>query len=117
MIKPPHLSPAVAAGELLFLSGQLAFNAEGQIAGDVAQQTYVCLSRLERVLEEHGLDRSAITKASVWLTDRSGFSAFNEAYSDFFGDHRPARSTVISGLAIEGALVEIDAVALLETPR
>lgn len=113
MTSPPHLSPAVLAGNLLFLSGQLAFGDDGRIDGDVETQAWRCLERLENVLREHGLDRSAIVKVSVWLTDRSSFAMFNEAYARFFGDQRPARSTVISGLAIEGALVEIDAVALL----
>lgn len=114
MTSPPHLSPAVVGGEMLFLSGQLAFGPEGRIEGDVSVQTTCCLERLETVLREHGLDRSAIVKVSVWLTDRSAFTAFNDAYAAFFGEQRPARSTVISGLAIDGALVEIDAVALLQ---
>ena len=114
MNSPPHLSPAMVAGDLLFLSGQLAFGPEGRIEGNVSVQTTLCLERLENVLHEHGLDRSAIVKVSVWITNRSAFAAFNDAYARFFGDQRPARSTVISGLAIEGALVEIDAVALLK---
>lgn len=112
MTRPPHLSPAVPAGDWLFLSGQLAFDSDGRINGDVMCQTTICLERLEAVLREHELDRSAIAKVTVWLTDREAFAAFNKAYAIFFGDQRPARSTVISGLAIEGALVEIDAVAV-----
>jgi 2-iminobutanoate/2-iminopropanoate deaminase len=104
----------VVAGDLLFLSGQLAFGPEGRIEGEVSVQTTHCLERLETVLLEHGLDRSAIVKVSVWLTERSAFTAFNDAYAAFFGEQRPARSTVISGLAIDGALVEIDAIALLQ---
>ncbi|AXB78885.1 RidA family protein [Novosphingobium sp. P6W] len=114
MNSPPHLSPAMVAGDLLFLSGQLAFGPEGRIEGDISVQTRRCLERLENVLREHGLDRSAIVKVSVWLTDCSAFTVFNDAYAAFFGEQRPARSTVISGLAIDGALVEIDAVALLQ---
>ncbi len=109
---PPHLSPAVSAGDLLFLSGQLAFDSKGSIDGEVMRQTAICLERLETVLHEHDLDRSAIVKVTAWLTDRTDFAAFNEAFALFFGDQRPARSTVISDLAIEGALVEIDAVAV-----
>ena len=112
MTSLPHLSPAVVAGDHIFLSGQLAFGPDGMIGGDIAAQTTRCLERLETVLVEHGLDRSAIVKVSVWLTDRWSFAAFNQAYALFFGEQRPARSTVISGLAIDGALVEIDAVAV-----
>ena len=113
MTSLPHLSPAVVAGDQIFLSGQLAFGPDGMIGGDIAAQTTRCLERLETVLVEHGLDRSAIVKVSVWLTDRSSFAAFNQAYALFFGEQRPARSTVISGLAIDGALVEIDSLAVL----
>lgn len=116
MTSLPHLSPAVVAGDQIFLSGQLAFRPGGTIGGDIAAQTTCCLERLETVLAEHDLDRSAIVKVSVWLTDRSSFTAFNQAYALFFGEQRPARSTVISGLAIDGALVEIDAVAVRRTP-
>lgn len=117
MTAPPHLSPVSAAGDLLFLSGQLAFGSKGKIEGDIADQTTLCLERLETVLKKQGLDRSAIVKVSVWLTDRSAFAAFNDAYAGFFGDHRPARSTVVSGLAIEDALVEIDAIASVSSSR
>ncbi len=117
MTSLPHLSPAVIAGDQIFLSGQLAFGPDGTISGDIAAQTICCLERLETVLVEHGLERSAIVKVSVWLTDRASFAAFNQAYALFFGEQRPARSTVISGLALDGALVEIDAVAVRRAPR
>jgi 2-iminobutanoate/2-iminopropanoate deaminase len=118
MMQPPHLSPAVAAGDMLYLSGQLALDPQGRVHGDVEQQTMRCLERLEAVLRDHGLDRTAIVKTGVWLTDQAAFTAFNAAYARFFGDWCPARSTVISGLALAGALVEIDAVAFrMPTPR
>lgn len=107
----PHLSPVVKTDDTLYLSGQLAFNDDGQLSGDAAAQTTRCLERLEMVLAEYGLDRSAILKTTVWLTDRANFAAFNAAYADFFGAQKPARSTVVAGLALEGALVEIEAVA------
>lgn len=108
---PPHLAGAVALGRALYLSGQIAFDDEGRVAGDVSQQTQRCLDRLEAVLATHDLDREAIVKTTVWLTRRDDFAAFNTAYAAFFGTHKPARSTVIAGLAIEGAVIEIEAVA------
>lgn len=117
MITPPHLSPAIVTGNQIFLSGQLAFGPDGRIEGDIEAQTLLCLKRLEAVLRDYGLDRDAIVKVSVWLTDRSSFAAFNDAYASFFGAHRPARSTVISGLAIESALIEIDAIAVRPVSR
>ncbi|MFV3128985.1 RidA family protein [Niveispirillum sp. KHB5.9] len=110
----PALSPAVAAGDLLFLSGQLAFGPDGAIVApdDVSVQTAQVLANLERVLKAHGLGLSDIVKTSVWLTDTADFPAFNAAYAKALGDHRPARSTVRSDLMLPGAKVEIDAVAL-----
>lgn len=109
----PALSPAMVAGDLIFLSGQLAFGADGAIMApdDVAVQTGQVLANLGRVLAAHGLDLSDIVKTSVWLTDTADFPAFNAAYAQAFGDHRPARSTVRSDLMLPGARVEIDAVA------
>jgi 2-iminobutanoate/2-iminopropanoate deaminase len=110
----PHLSPAQRAGNLLFLSGQLALDENRQIKGDCAAQTTHCLERIRAVLRDNGADISSIVKVTVWMTDRENFLDYDRAYAEFFGDHRPARSTVISGLALEPALVEIEAVAWVE---
>jgi 2-iminobutanoate/2-iminopropanoate deaminase len=108
---PPHLAPIVDAGEFLFLSGQIAFDASGKVGGDVARQTTICLERLEAALREAGLDRTSIVKCNIWLTRAEDFERFNDAYAAFFATSKPARSTVISGLAIAEAKVEIDAIA------
>lgn len=107
----PHLSPVVILGDTLFLSGQLAFDDQGRISGDAAAQTTRCLQRLEDVLAGHGLNRSAIVKTTIWLSDRADFAVFNAAYAAFFGDWKPARSTVVADLALEDASVEIEAIA------
>ncbi|QJD71998.1 RidA family protein [Marinobacterium sp. LSUCC0821] len=109
----PHLSPAIKTGSLVFLSGQLAFNANGQIDGDIEQQTRLILAQQFKVLAEYDLRPENVVKAGVWLTERENFQAFDTAFAQAFGDHRPTRSTVISELAIEGALVEIDLIASL----
>lgn len=106
------LSPAVRAGDFLFISGQLGLDEEGRIAADdVAGQLRHCVRRLRAVLALAGADLGAIVKTNVWLTDKSDFAAFNAAYREFFPDKPPARSTVVSDLLIPGARVEIDAVA------
>jgi enamine deaminase RidA (YjgF/YER057c/UK114 family) len=66
------------------------------------------------VLAQHGLGPENIVKAGVWLTDRESFPRFDQAYGQALGAHRPTRSTVISQLAIDGALVEIDLIASFE---
>ncbi|MGY3230773.1 2-iminobutanoate/2-iminopropanoate deaminase [Luteibacter sp. HA06] len=107
----PHLSPFVDTGSLVFLSGQIAFDENGVITGDVAAQTRRCLERLEGVLRDAGLTLSQVVKCTIWLRHERDFAAFNDAYAGYFGSHKPARSTVISGLALPDALVEIEAIA------
>ncbi|MFV3077995.1 RidA family protein [Niveispirillum fermenti] len=110
----PHLSPAVAAGSLLFLSGALAFDGNGALPAGIEAQTSQCLDNLAAILAKHGLGPADIVKTTVWLTARSDFAGFNKAYAGWFGDWAPARSTTIAGLVIDGALVEIEAVARLK---
>lgn len=107
------LSAAYRAKGMLFTSGQLAFDADGKLhTGDIGEQTRLCLENIRRLLVLEGLDVQDIVKVTIWLTDPSDFAGFNAAYSEFFGDHRPARSTVRSDLMLPGANVEIEAIAI-----
>ncbi|WP_136483500.1 RidA family protein [Vibrio sp. H11] len=110
----PHLSPAIKSGSLLFLSGQLAFDSNGKIHGDVEEQTALILAHQFKVLAEYNLGPENVVKAGVWITERNNFQKFDAAFANAFGDHLPTRSTVISQLALEDALVEIDLVASFE---
>jgi len=108
----PHFSPTVDAAPFVFVSGLLAMDEKNVIQGDVAQQTGHCLRKLDALLWGRGLTRRHVVKTTVWLTRETDFAAFNEAYAVFFGDHRPARSTLICRLAVPDALVEIEAIAM-----
>lgn len=107
----PHLAPFVDAAPFLFLSGQLAFDGQGRIAGDADAQTRRCLQRCREVLASQGLDLDAVVKATVWLRQAEDFAAFDAAYAQMFGAHRPARSTVVSALVLPEALIEIELIA------
>jgi 2-iminobutanoate/2-iminopropanoate deaminase len=107
----PHLAPSVRADNLVFTSGQLAFNAQGVIEGDVAAQTLMVIARLQQILATHDAGLDDIVKTTVFITRAEDFAAFNEAYALAFGAHKPTRSTVIAGLAAANALVEIEAIA------
>ena len=110
--KVAPLSAAYAAGGLLFMSGQLSFDSDGQLfTGDVATQTRLALENIERLLKEENLAIESVIKVTIWLTDVSDFAEFNEAYVAFFGEHRPARSTTRADLMLPGAKVEIEAIA------
>lgn len=110
----PHLSPAIRTGSLLFLSGQLAFDSNGNIHGDIEEQTELILAHQLKILADHNLGLENIVKAGVWITERNNFQRFDAAFARAFGDHLPTRSTVISELALEEALIEIDLVASFE---
>ena len=110
-----HLSTSIKAGSLLFLSGRLAFDSDGKITGDIEKQTAMILEQHFEELSKHNLRPENVVKAGVWLTERDDFQSFDSAYAQAFGDHRPARATVISQLAIQGALIEIDLVASFDS--
>lgn len=108
-------SQAIRSGSLVFTSGQVALDpATGQIvAGGIDAQTRQVLSNLSRVLEAAGSGLTNVAKTTVFLQDMSDFGSMNEIYAEFFGDHRPARSTVAAAALPKGALIEIEAVAIL----
>ena len=106
------LSKAYRNNDLLYLSGALPFEADGTLSKQgIEQQTTLCLEQLGNTLQLEGLARNNMIKLTIWLTDVSHFSGFNKSYIQFFGEHRPARSTVKSELMIPGALIEIEAIA------
>ena len=108
----PHLSPWTEAGPLIFVSGQLPFNASGAIsATDIGGQTQQALKNLESALRSAGVGLSDVIKTTVWLAKAADFATFNETYAAAFGEVKPARSTVVCALVLPEALVEIEAVA------
>lgn len=111
--RQPNFSMVRQAGELVFVSGQMAFGEGFRIVGDdIATQTRACLENIERQLAAVGLAARDIVKATVWLTRIDDFAAFDAAYGAYFGGAQlPARSTVRADLMVPGALVEIEAVA------
>ena len=106
-------SQAVQAGNLLFLSGQVAFNpATGTIeAKDAAGETEQVMANLKAVLTEAGYDFSHVVKTTIFLSDMSLFSAVNEVYGKYFTGNFPARETVaVKGLP-RNVNVEISMIA------
>jgi reactive intermediate/imine deaminase len=105
------LARANRVGNLVFVSGQLPFGPDGTIVGStIMEQTQQALTNLAAVLADAGATLSQVAKVTVWLTDASDFQGFNEVYARFFPTRPPARSTVISALAVD-ALIEIEAIA------
>jgi 2-iminobutanoate/2-iminopropanoate deaminase len=108
-------SQAVRANGMLFLSGQIALDpASGSlISGDFQAQARRVFDNLAAVLREGGSSFDKVTKATVYLTDLSNFQTLNSIYAEYFGDHKPARSTVGVKDLPRGAQVEIDLIALM----
>ena len=106
-------SQAIAAGELIFCSGQVALQPTGEsVTGDVRAQTERVLDNLTAVLRAAGSDLAHVVKTTVYLTDINDFAAMNEVYAKRFGEHRPARATVGASALPKGLAVEIECVAI-----
>lgn len=104
-------SPAIRAGDFVYVSGQVAFDANGElVAGGIVPQTKQTIANLRKILEQAGCSLDDVIKCNVWLADARDFSSFNKVYASFFPGIPPARSTVQSPLMID-AKIEIDCVA------
>lgn len=105
------LSPAVRAGDFVFVSGQVPTDETGEVvSGGIEAQTRKVFDRLRAALALADCQLDDVCKVNVWLHDARDFAAFNRVYMDCFGSHKPARSTVESRLMID-AKVEIDVIA------
>lgn len=107
-------SQAVRVGSLLFTSGQIPLTPDGQmVAGDAEAQARQVFANLTAILEEAGATPSRVLKATVFVADLGDFETINRVYAEFFGEHRPARSTVQVARLPRDAKVEIEVVAQL----
>lgn len=106
------LSAAIEANGTIYISGQLPLRG-GRIEGaDVSVQTDIVIDAIASILAEAGLSLAQVVKTTIWLTHIEDFAAFNQIYARRFAEPYPARATVVSALAVPGALVEIDAIAV-----
>lgn len=109
-------SPAVRAGQFLFLSGQIPLDPEsGTIVGDdISTQTEQVFRNIAALLEAAGASFSHVARTTVFLSDLNDFTAMNAVYARHFGDPPPARSTVQVSRLPRDARVEIDVIAVLD---
>jgi 2-iminobutanoate/2-iminopropanoate deaminase len=110
-------SQAIRAGNLVFCSGQIPLDYQtGEMvgSGDVRVQARRVMDNLQAVLKAAGTSLSQVVKTTIYLQDLADFGAVNEVYGSYFAAAPPARATVqVAGLP-RGALVEIDAIAVVE---
>jgi 2-iminobutanoate/2-iminopropanoate deaminase len=111
-----HYTDAVRAGDLLFVSGFVPVDGEGRLVGgdDVVAQARQVLANLGAVLSAAGATFADVVKVTVYLTDIADRVRINPVRQEVFGDARPASTLVeVSALAVPGAKLEIEAVALI----
>lgn len=114
-LAPAAIGPyaqAVEVGPFVYTSGQIPLCADGTLVdGDIHAQVTQVLKNLDAVLTEAQVERNQVVKATIFMADLQDFAIVNQAYGDFFGEHRPARSTVqVAGLP-RGVAVEIELIA------
>ena len=109
-------SPAIRAGNLLFVSGQVPMNpATGTLVdGDISAQTEQVMRNLAALLKAAGAGFEHVVKTTVFLADMNDFAAMNEAYATYFTAPAPARATVQVSRLPKDARVEIDVIASYE---
>lgn len=108
-------SQAIVVDNRIYTSGQIAIDpATGtMVEGDIEAQTRRVLANLKAVLEAGGSSYDRVIKTTVFLTNLADFSRMNVLYAEAFGEHRPARSTIQVAALPLGAIVEIEAVAVV----
>lgn len=107
-------SQAIAAGGFVFVSGQLGLEpGDTSISGGIEEQTEQVFANLRAILEEAGSGLDRLVKTTVFLQHLDDFQAMNAVYAKHVGEEPPARATIEVAKLPSGALVEIEAIALL----
>ncbi len=106
-------SPALRAGQLLFVSGQVPADPStgALVTGDIAAETRQVMENIGRLLHAGGLDFAAVVRTTVFLADMDDFQAMNAVYGGYFVEPYPARATVQVARLPRDARIEIDAIA------
>jgi 2-iminobutanoate/2-iminopropanoate deaminase len=108
-------SQGVKFGNMIITSGQLPINPEtGQMPETIKEQTRQSLENVKAILEEAGTSMDKVVKTTVFLNDMNDFAQMNEVYGEFFSGTYPSRSAVEVARVPKDALVEIEAIALVE---
>jgi 2-iminobutanoate/2-iminopropanoate deaminase len=106
-------SPAVLAGGFIYVAGQgpVDVTTDKMSYGDIQHETRLVLTNIKRILEGCGASMADVVKCSVFLSDGKDFGAMNQVYAEFFGNAKPARTTVEAKFADPKMKVEIDCIA------
>lgn len=107
-------SPAIRAGDFLFISGQIPLDPQGGLLqGPIEAQTQRCLEQIKEILAAAGGSLKDLVKVTIYLVDMKDFEAVNRAYAAYFDLEPPARACVGVAALPKGARIEIEAIAYL----
>ncbi len=105
-------SQAIKSNGLIFTSGQIAITPNGELVDrDIKRQTRQVLTNLQNILAEAGSSLDDVIKVTIFLEDMNDFGVVNVIYAEYFGDHKPARSTVAVKTLPKNVMVEMDVIA------
>ena len=117
-LAPAAIGPyvqAIVVGKHCYVSGQLGIEMpEGELAQTDTVQLRQALENIETILQSAGFAKEDIVKVTLYITDMARFLALNAVYTEFFGNHHPARSCVAVAALPKGAAVEVDVIACQE---
>jgi 2-iminobutanoate/2-iminopropanoate deaminase len=110
-----HYAQAVVANGLIFVSGQLPLlpGSEGQIPAGIEAQTRTALENVGEILQAAGSGLNGLLSVTIFVTDIRDWPAVNRVFAEVLGKHRPARAVAVSPQLHFGALIEIQAIALV----
>ncbi len=112
-------SQAIQTDSMVFTAGQAGLDpATGELVkGGIEAETRQVLTNLKHVLEASDSGLNFVVKTTVFLKDMNDFAKMNAIYGEFFSENPPARSTIAAAALPKNALVEIEAIAILKSPR
>ncbi|PKQ70240.1 RidA family protein [Raineya orbicola] len=105
-------SQAILAGNLLFISGQIALKEGVMVQETIQAETHQVMRNIQAILQETGMDFSNVVKSTIFVKDLNNFQVINEVYGSYFGENPPARETVEVSRLPKDANVEISCIAL-----
>ncbi|MEN3015405.1 MAG: RidA family protein [bacterium] len=106
-------SPYILKGNILFISGQLGVDENNNlVSSDPIEQFKKALQNLEAILQKTGFSKQDVVKTTIFITDENYFPEISNLFSEFFGETKPTRTTIIVKALPKNAKVEIEAIAM-----
>lgn len=106
-------SQAMVVKGIVYTSGQIGLTPQGILVEGIEAQTRQILNNLSEVLQAAGSSLQQVFKTTIFLSNMEDFALVNAIYAEFFGEHKPARSTIAVKTLPKNALVEIECMALV----